>query len=256
MAYGNNGEFHPFRLRSHLQRLLQGAGKMGFRSPWGLAELTAGIESLLEHLDSRGTFYIRPIVYRGAQHLWLTGIDDVPVDVTIIAVPVERGRRETQRLQLSPIQRIPGTSIPVQWKTSGSYVNSYLCRRAANAMGYDDGVMLDRTGRLVEASAANVFFLRGGELVTPALSEDVFPGITRATVLDLAREINLQVAEQDIHPCDLVSMDAAFISSTLLELRPVAELGGITFNSVESRPLRRIIAAFDDLTHRGLRVVA
>jgi branched-chain amino acid aminotransferase len=131
-----------------------------------------------------------------------------------------------------------------------------VCRRAANTMGYDDGVMLDRTGRIVEASAANVFFLRAGELITPALSEDVFPGVTRSAVLELARELDLLVVERDVYPFDLVSFDAAFISSTLLELRPVAELGGVAFNSLESLPLRKIIAAFDDVTHSRRQVFA
>lgn len=256
MAYWNDGAYLLHRPLEHFERLLSGSERMGFRCPWTAGELEVATRSLLEMTGQRTTHYIRPIVYRGAEHLWLTGIDDVPVDTTIVALPVARDMDTPLRCQISPVQRVSSRAIPVTWKVSGSYVNSYLCRRWATDAGYDDGLMLDRSGRLVEASAANLFLIRGNQVVTPSLSEDVFPGVTRGLVIDVARRLGKEVSEQDVYPADLVSADAAFITSTLLEVRPLDEISGLRLNAEANRTFSGILNGFREITHSRQRKAA
>ena len=248
MAYGNGAAFHVLRKRKHVERLVSGASNLGFAPRYSVDEISEAIDALLEGLDPHETYYIRPIAYRGSQHLWLTEIDDVPVDLAIIAAPAVRNVDAGLRMQVSRYQRVSSAAMPVQWKTAGSYVNSYLCRQTAAADGYDDGIMLDDRGRLAEASAANLFLIRGETVLTPALNGDVFPGITRGLVLDLADTLGVELVEQALYPSDLTTADAAFIGSTLLEMRPIDEVGGVRLNSSENVSWSRLKSAFRDVT--------
>lgn len=256
MAYWNDGSFLLHRASQHFERLLAGSERMGFRCPWTAGELEAGVLSLLEIAGQGQTLYVRPVVYRGAEHLWLTGIDDVPVDTTIVALPVARDVNKPLRCQISPVQRVSSRAIPVGWKVSGSYVNSYLCKRRAADAGYDDGLMLDRSGRIAETSAANFFLIRGSEVVTPSLSEDVFPGVTRDLIIEVARGLGKAVSEQDVFPSDLTSADAAFITSTLLEVRPLDEVGGLLLNAEGNRTFASILHGFREVVHARRRTTA
>jgi len=248
MAYGNGAAFHVLRKRKHVERLVSGASNLGFAPRYTVDEISEAIDALLESLDPRDTYYIRPIAYRGSQHLWLTEIDDVPVDLAIIAAPAVRNVDAGLRTQVSRYQRVSSAAMPVQWKTAGSYVNSYLCRQTAAADGYDDGIMLDDRGRLAEASAANLFLVRGETVLTPALNGDVFPGITRGLILDLADTLGVELVEQALYPSDLTTADAAFIGSTLMEMRPLDEVGGVRLNSSENVSWSRLKSAFRDVT--------
>lgn len=246
MAYRRADGLHLFRAEDHLKRFVNGCKRMDFRLRWNEADLYDAIISLLAGLGA-GNFYIRPIGYRGAPQIFLTGTENEPVDVSIFAVPVEVGDRTERRCAISHVRRTPPSSIPVEWKICGSYANSYLARREVEGRGYDDAVLLDQEGNISEASAANLFFVRGGELWTPALNGSVFPGITRRAVIDLAADLGLRVSETVLTMRDLSTFDAAFMSSTLLELRPISWIGDYSFSRWND-VYRAIEARFGELT--------
>jgi branched-chain amino acid aminotransferase len=133
---------------------------------------------------------------------------------------------------------------------SGAYVNSFFARRTAELAGFHDGLMLDREGRLTEASAANVFLLRNGRLLTPPLNPDVFPGITRSVVIRLARNCGIPVAETDLRARDLQDVDGAFLCSTLMEIRPIDRLDQHPLATVERKEYQAIVAAFRRYTRQ------
>ena len=162
---------------------------MGLAFPWSVEELLAGIMELLKQ-EPTGTQYVRPIAFRGGPELWVTGSEGRPVDVSIFTVRTEQHRNIDAPIscELSSVERISSRSIPPQIKVSGAYVNSFLARKIAEKSGYDDGLMFDREGHLTEASAANVFLVNNDRLITPRLKPDVFPGITRQVVLEIARD--------------------------------------------------------------------
>jgi branched-chain amino acid aminotransferase len=251
MAYWNVDGYYVHRAEEHLVRFRMGAQRLGLGFCWSVDELLLGIRELLA-LEPHGTQYVRPIAYRRGPELWVTGSERKPVDVSIFTVRTEghRDLDELLRCQISPVERISSRSIPRQTKVSGSYVNSFHARKTAEAAGFDDGIMLDREGRLAEASAANVFFLKEDRLVTPALNADVFPGITRITVLDLARENGIDLLETDLFPSQLSEFEGAFLCSTLMEIRGIQQIGEQQLNTADSSVYKAVLGMFRAITHQ------
>lgn len=251
MAYWNRDHYYLHRGVEHLERLRRGSARMGLAVSWSVDEMLKGIEALLE-LEPEGTQYIRPIAFRGGPELWVTGAEGRPVDVSIFTVRTETHRDIDApiRCQISPVERISSRSIPSQVKVSGSYVNSFFARRTAEASGFDDGVMFDRDDRLAEASAANIFVIAGDRLLTPPSNPDVFPGITREVILELARASGIDVQEKDLCRSDLAKVDGAFLCSTLMEIRGMSHLGEYSLGTSELPIYKTVVRAFRDLTHQ------
>ena len=251
MAYWNKDHYYIHLAEEHLLRFRKGAARMGMELSWSIEEMLTGIEELLE-LEPKGTQYVRPIAYRREPELWVTGAEGRPVDVSIFTVRID-GQRDVDdplRCQTSPIERISSRSIPGQVKVSGSYVNSFHARKTAEASGFHDGLMFDRNGRLAEASAANVFLIKKERLLTPPLNPDVIPGITRQTILKLAQQEVIEVEEIDFRQDDLLSVDGAFLCSTLMEVRAVSLLDGRFLQTPELPLYRCVVDAFRRVTHQ------
>ena len=173
------------------------------------------------------------------------------MDVSIFTVVTANHRDIDHPItcQLSPVERISSRSIPGQVKVSGSYVNSFYARRLAEAAGFDDGVMFDRQGQLAEASAANIFVIRGERLITPPLNPDVFPGITRQTLIEIAHAEGIDLQEENITCDQLRGIDGAFLCSTLMEVRGISRLGEHILNTIELPVYTFLVAAFRGITH-------
>jgi branched-chain amino acid aminotransferase len=251
MAYWNRDHYYMHRAEEHLVRFRRGAACMGLVFPWSTEELLAGILELLKH-EPNGTQYIRPIAFRGGPELWVTGSEGRPVDVSIFTVRTEKHRDldDPIRCELSSVERISSRSIPPQIKVSGAYVNSFHARKTAEKSGADDGLMFDREGHLTEASAANVFLIMGDRLITPRLKPDVFPGITRQVVLEIARDKGMDACESELRREDLSGIDGAFVCSTLMEIRAISRLGERPLPTVELPLYKTIVTAFRSLTRQ------
>ena len=251
MAYWNRDHYYIHRAEDHLIRFRRGAACMGLVFSWSVAELLAGILALLAQ-EPKGTQYIRPIAFRGGPELWVTGSEGRPVDVSIFTVRTETHRDVDAPIicELSAVERISSRSIPGQIKVSGAYVNSFFARKTAEKSGADDGLMFDRDGHLTEASAANVFLIRGDRLITPRLKPDVFPGITRQVFLELARGKGMQPQEAELRREDLAAIDGAFLCSTLMEIRAIAKLDNRPLQTTELPVYKTLVTAFRSLTHQ------
>jgi branched-chain amino acid aminotransferase len=249
MAYWNGDHYYIHRGEEHLVRFRAASARMGLTFPWTVAEILGGIEQLLR-LEPAGDQYVRPIAYRRAPELWVTGSEGRPVDVSIFTVRTKRDLDNLITCQISPVERISSRSIPGQTKVSGAYVNSFHARRTAELAGFDDGLMIDREGRLTEGSAANVFVMLGHELLTPPLNPDVFPGITREVLIEIAKECGIDVRECNLTPQELSDIDGAFLCSTLMEVRGVSRLDERALATVEHPAYREIVQAFRKYTRR------
>jgi branched-chain amino acid aminotransferase len=251
MAYWNRDHYYIHHAEAHLVRFREGAKRMGLSFSWSIEDMFAGVRDLLSH-EPIGTKYVRPIAYRRAPELWITGSEDRPADVSIFTVDTEAYRDIDAPIscQISPVERISSRSIPGQIKVSGAYVNSFLARRTAELAGFDDGIMLDREGRLTEASAANVFVIIADQIATPPPNPDVFPGITRKVVLELAHANGIDAKEMDLRRDDLASIDGAFLCSTLMEIRGLSRLGERTLATLEHPVYKALVEAFRSVTHQ------
>jgi branched-chain amino acid aminotransferase len=248
MAYWNGDHFHLHRAEEHLVRFKTGAARMDLPFPWTVAELEDGIRALLDSCPRR-THYIRPIAFRGAPEIMLVASRDLPVSACVFAVEVERDVPDPLRGTIVPVERVSSRAIPVSWKVCGTYANSFLAQRMAFERGADVGVLLDADGRLAEASTSNLFLIQDDALVTPSVDADVFPGITRRSVLEIAQRIGVAATERRVDPGELAWCEGAFLASTMLELRPFSAIDHVAFATAEHPLYRRVRAEFDAATH-------
>ncbi|WP_431981511.1 branched-chain amino acid transaminase [Streptomyces qinglanensis] len=221
-----------FRLRDHLRRLHDSARVYLMDPGWSVDEL---VEASLELMRRTGleAGYLRPLVYLGYGTMGVAPQLD-SVRVAIAAWPWgsylgEEAEERGCRLLVTSWQRNGIHSVPPLAKATGAYVNSALAKVSAVRAGYDDALMLTPSGHVAEASAANVFAVRDGVLTTPPVSDNILPGLTRDTVLTLARDLGMEVREQSLTRSELYVADEAFLTGTAAELVPVA--------SVDDRPL-------------------
>ena len=248
MAYWNDDHYHLHRVREHLVRFRTGCARMDLPFAWEAEELEAGIRALLATCPQR-THYIRPIAFRGAPEIMLVASRELAVNVCIFAVEATRDEPASMRGTIVPVERVSSRAIPVSWKVCGTYANSFLAQRRAFERGADVGVLLDGAGRLAEASTSNLFLIAGDTLVTPSIEADVFPGITRRSVLEIARTLGVAAIERPVDPRELAACDGVFLASTMLELRPLSAIDEQRFATATHPLFRRIRAEFDAATH-------
>jgi branched-chain amino acid aminotransferase len=247
MAYWNEDRWRLHLADEHLERFVAGCEKMRLPFPWSATDLEEGVRELLDTCAGT-THYVRPIAFRGGPEIRLVPSQEMPVTVCIFATEARRDLRAPLSCGLSSFRRISKRAIPISWKVCGAYANSYLAQTEALEQGNDTAVLVDEAGNLSEAAVSNLFLIDGDTLVTPSLSGDVFPGLTRSLLIDLAGRIGIVVDERDVKAQEIETFDGAFLCSTLMEVRPVARIGSHLFRW-ESHPAFHALAdAFRELT--------
>jgi len=226
-AYGGN----IFKLTQHTRRLHRSANMLGFEIPWCVAQINQACEEVLRanHLADA---YLRPIAWRGSETMSVSA-EPTRVHLAVAAwawtsyfppATVSMGLR----LDLARWRRPPPATAPTAAKASGLYIICTMAAEAAHARGYDDALMLDWRGRVAEATGANIFFVRDGALYTPP--PDCFlDGITRRTIIDLARRRGIDVIERPIWPRDLDRFEQCFLTGSAAEVMPVRAAGPWSF---------------------------
>jgi branched-chain amino acid aminotransferase len=217
----------PCLLGAHLDRLLGSCRELGIRPPETRAELEAAVRGLIEQTGP--DLYIRIAVTRGSGYGPWPKTHARNGRTVIVARELSRYPEELyargMKLATSSVRRAVDASVS-RHKTA-NYLASVLARREAAGEGADEALMLNTHGRVAELSAANLFAMRGGELVTPAVEEGALPGITRCLVLELAGRAGLAAREVRMEPAELAAAEEAFATNSILEVCPVAELDGV-----------------------------
>jgi branched-chain amino acid aminotransferase len=222
----DDGRSAVFRLPEHVRRLFESARINLMKIPFSEEQISDAIaETLRANGLSEG--YIRPLVYIGAGVMGLNPADN-PIRVAIVAWPWgkylgEEGMERGIRARVSSFARHHVNAKMTKGKTCGDYVNSILAKREALLDGYDEAIMLDPQGLVAEASGENVFVVRGGELRTPPLPS-VLEGITRASVIELARDKGIPVREVALTRDELYLADEVFLTGTAAEVTPIREI--------------------------------
>ena len=213
-----------FRLQDHMRRFLFSAEVLGLEVPYDLDELVEACKEVIRAEGIREA-YIRPVAFLGDESLGLH-IKELTTHVAIFAVefPKPFGAKAI-RVRTVSVRRIsPQVTVP-EAKIGGHYVSSILALKEAREMGYDDALLLDVEGYVAEGPGANVFFVKGNVLVTPKLGS-ILPGITRDTVMRLARDMGFKVVERRVTLVDAYDADEAFFCGTAMEVTPVASIDG------------------------------
>ncbi|HEY8081857.1 MAG TPA: branched-chain amino acid transaminase [Acidimicrobiales bacterium] len=247
-AYATPKGTAVFRLHAHLERLCNSAKVLMMPVGYDLDELAAAVFAVVRGNDGGEGLYLRPLVYRGYGALDLDATAS-PVCVAIAAWPwgAYLGDEALARgvtLQTSTWRRHDPNSIPTAAKATGSYVNSGLALLEATAAGVDEAVLLSPDGRVSEASGENVFVVTDGVVVTPPTSKaGALAGITRDSVLTLARDLGYEVRTATLTRTDLYLADEMFLTGTAVEVTPVRAIDGRTIGSGSRGPVTEAIQA-------------
>jgi len=247
-----------FRIDAHLERLFSSVEAYGIQIPYSNDELQ---DAVCETIRCNGftSCYVRPICYHGSASLAVHP-RNCPVEVVILAWPwgaylgednVERGVRVT----VASWTKFHSRMLPTTAKGCGGYLNSMLAAREAAAAGYDEALLLDESGNIAEGSGENLFLVRDGRLLTNDERSSILLGITRDSVIELARDLGYEVEIGTLTLEDLRSADEAFFTGTAVEVTPIRELDGELIGdgrrgSVTERIQRAFLAATSGLDRR------
>ncbi len=232
-AYWNDDEkqLYLFRMPEHYARLHHSCKILLIELPYSVDELNNITVELLRREGFQQDTYIRPLAYKSQEGIGvrLKGIAD---SFAMFALPFGRyiEREEGARVCVSSWRRIYDTSLPARAKCTGAYINSAFCKSEAEMNGFDEAIVLTRGGSVSEGSAENLFLVRNGALVTPSVTSDILEGITRATLIQLAREeLQLEVEERTVDRTELYVCEEAFFCGTGVQIAAIA--------SIDNRPV-------------------
>lgn len=245
-VYGGEG----FKLSEHNRRLKFSAEVMGFEIPYEVAEIDQACRQVIaaNGLGDRDG-YLRPIAWRGAE---MMGVSAQACKIHLAIAAWEwpayftpEARMEGIRMTWAKYRRPAPDTAPTESKAAGLYMICTLSKHEAEAAGYNDALMLDYRGYLAEGSGANLFLAIDGKLHTP--TPDCFlNGITRQTVIELARARGIEVIERHIKPEELAAANEVFLTGTAVEVTPVKEIA--EFNFQVGQLTRQLMGDFDALT--------
>ncbi|MCC6129446.1 MAG: branched-chain amino acid transaminase, partial [Acidobacteria bacterium] len=240
-----------FRLDEHIDRLFWSAKMYRMQIPFTLPQLRDAVLETIRANDFPEC-YIRPLVYRGYGTLGVNPFPN-PVDVMIGCYKWGRylGAEALERgvdVCCSSWMRIAANSMPAMAKATANYANSQLIKMEAITNGYDEGIALDDTGRISEGSGENLFVVWKGRLYTPPLASSTLPGITRLTIIQLARELGIRIEEKTIPREMLYAADELFFTGTAAEVTPIRSVDRIQVGCGSRGPItEKLQTAFFDI---------
>ncbi|MBI5047266.1 branched-chain amino acid transaminase, partial [Candidatus Micrarchaeota archaeon] len=215
-----------FRMTDHYRRLLEGTKVYQFDVKYSLAQLTQATKKLIK-INKLKTGYLRPLCYADYGTFGLN-LQHAPFGFAIVPISLGKyyGKKAEQGIscQISSWERINTLVLSPHVKASANYLNSALAKREAVNAGYDEAILLSEEGHVSEASAENIFIVKNGELITPPLSDGILAGITRDSVIAIARELGYSVKERSLLRDDLYTADEVFLCGTAAEITPVRSI--------------------------------
>jgi branched-chain amino acid aminotransferase len=218
-----------FESRRHTERLHKSARIMGFEIPYSVDDLEAAKAEVVAK-SGMSSAYVRAIAWRGSEALGVSAQKNA-INVAIATWAwgdYYQDKMKGIRLMIAPWRRPAPDTAPTEAKAAGLYMICTLSKHAAENAGFNDALMMDWRGQVAEATGANIFFIRDGVIHTP-LADCFLNGITRQTVIGLARKRGIEVVERAIWPSELSSFQEVFLTGSAAEVTPVGEIAGMSF---------------------------
>jgi branched-chain amino acid aminotransferase len=227
-AYWNEGEeeLYLFRLGEHYERMHRSARILRINLPHTVAELNEITIELLRREGYRHDAYIRPLAFKADEIIGVR-LHDLTDGFAVFAVPFGRyiEKEEGAHVCISSWRRVDDNAVPARAKITGAYINSALAKTDAILNGYDEALVLTQGGHISEGSAENFFMVRNGALITPPVSSDILEGITRDTVIELAREeLGLPTIERAIDRSEIYTCEEAFLCGTGVQVAAITQI--------------------------------
>lgn len=258
-GYSNNKNLYIFKLKEHIQRLLQSSEIYYINSKYSIMEICNSTVELLRKNNIKQSCYIRPLLFVGLHGIDLNVTKSSPSHLAIIAFPYNRYFPETGiRTCISSWRRINENSTPPMAKAGGNYINSVLATQECKRNGYDESILLDYHGNVSEAPGENIFIVRNNIIYTPSISDSVLEGITRDTAITIAKHLGYNVCERSINRTELYIADEIFVTGTAAEITPIISVDDHTvgngqvgkFTKKISEYYQKIVTSeIDDFNH-------
>ncbi len=249
-AYDAGGKPAIFRLDEHVERFMRSAGIYRMHLRFSREEIRQGIIDVVRE-NGYGACYIRPFAFFNDDSISLQ-TKGKKVSVAVVAVPYDNyfGEKFSKGVscKVSGWRRINSDILPIQAKASGNYLNSVAAIGEANASGFDEAILLSKNGYIAEGPGENIFLVKNGKLLTPGLESDILFGITRFSLIEMARKMGIEVIERQIHRDELYTCDEAFFCGTAAEVTPIVNVDGIAVgNGKPGQLTEKIGKAFMDI---------
>jgi branched-chain amino acid aminotransferase len=233
-----------FRLKEHFERLVRSARVIGidtFASNWDEGKFIEAVKQVIAANNIEDKVFVRATVHvdellPGTRSRGLNTKLSIFVHDAVPIVP-----QDGARLKTSVWRRISDNSIPSRAKVNGAYVNSVLAKQDAIDSGYDDCIFLDLAGHVCELSAANIFIVRDGFLITPGKTSDLLEGINRQTVIEIAEDLDIKLEERDVDLTELYVADEVFACGTSTYIAPVIEIDARRIGNGSPGPITKRI---------------
>jgi branched-chain amino acid aminotransferase len=237
-----------FRHQDHLDRLEASAKLYYMDLPFSKDELREATHELIGRNGFKSC-YIRPLVYRGHGPMGLNPLDN-PVEAMVAcwewgAYLGEEGKLNGVRARTSSWRRISPESLVPHSKASGQYLNSVLAKIEAVKSGYEEAILLDDHGHVCEGTGENVFVVKDGAIYTPPQTASILDGISRKSIMQIARDLGFEIVERDIARAELALADEVFLTGTAAELTPMRSIDDIEIGP-PGEITRQIQAVFED----------
>ncbi|MDK2864775.1 MAG: branched-chain amino acid aminotransferase [Thermotogota bacterium] len=254
-AYWNEDKQQLFLFRplDHYRRLLNSAKLLCMNVEKSPEELTEVTKELLRAEGYRCDVYVRPLVYKSEEVIGVR-LHDLSDDLTIFSIPFDRyvTNDTDAHVTVSSWRRIDDNAIPARGKISGAYVNSALIKTDAMRAGFDEALVLTQDGHLSEGSAENVFIVRDGVLITPPVTENILEGITRRSVMELAKnELGIPVVERPIDRTEIYICDELFLTGTAAQITAVTRVDHRPVGSGKMGPVTSKLRELFQMAVRG-----
>ncbi len=227
-AYWNEDQqqMYILKLKEHYERFIKSCNSLNIKVDLTIKDLMKVTTELVKRNGYKSDVYIRPLGYKSEEKigLGLLGIED---DVTIFVAPFGNYLDVSAGIKvcISKYRRISSHSMPAGAKLTGTYFNSSLAKAEAMTRGYVEAITLSHKGNVAEGSGENLYMVKNGVLITPRLSDDILPGITRLAVMELAKkELGIKTIEKSFKPQALYSADEMFFCGTGAQISPIVQV--------------------------------
>jgi branched-chain amino acid aminotransferase len=252
-AYWNQEQeqLYVFRVKKHFARFLDSCKLLNIELPYSVDDLSGIVLELLRRENYHQDSYARPLAYKSTEDITprLYDLDD---SFSCFTRPQGNYIKLEVRAGVSSWRRVDDNSIPARGKITGAYINSAFARSEAHWNGYDEAIVLNQDGHVSEGSAENIFIVRNDHLVTPSVKDNILEGITRATIMELAREeFGMQVHERTVDRSELYLADEAFFTGTGAQVAAIVEVDRRPLSGGQTGPWTKRIQEHYFRTVRG-----
>ena len=254
-------QLYVFRPMEHFERLISSAKVLRIGVRFSAEELCGLADKLIQRSNIKDDQYIRPVAYKSAQVVANLKAHELEDDFMMFIVPLGNYLDPTKGVHCatSSWRRIDDMSLPPRAKITGGYINSVLAKTEAVESGFDEAIMLNGDGHVSEGTGENIFIVTRGKIVTPAPSDNILMGITRDTIIQLARdELGIETVARSIDRTELYQADECFLTGTAAHLTPVTRIDHRLVGSGEIGPTTQALQDlyFDVIRGRNKRYIS